>query len=710
VLHALLTAAASNALTATALAVPAALASRRCRPAVAHGLWLLVLLKLVTPPLLPLAVPWPSAAGPPREERSPIAAAPAPPAAVEAPVAPAEGRPATVGPVVISESPSAPAAPAVAPTPPAPSAPEAPPRRLPWEEALAAAWVAGSLAWWAAAGLRLARFHRALRALHPAPEEVQAQARRLAGRLGLRRCPGVWFVPAPVSPMLLALGRSPRLLLPAALWGRLDEGQRDALLAHELAHLRRRDHWARRLELVVLGLYWWHPVAWWARRRLQEAEEECCDAWVVWALPGLAPAYAAALVETVAFVSQTRPALPAGASGAGQVPLLKRRLTMILRGPGPRSLSRPGLLALLGLGVLLLPLAPTGARPAPPGPDAKPAPRVAEWHRGEPHRGIDLKNADTQMCLRCHALPDKEWEWVRKQPDAWTKAHAEVIQLLQEVQTSRANLQKAEARLREALDRMDAVMRKADPHGKPAPAEGGKPAAAPSDQRLKDLEKKLDRLLDEVDALRREVRPKKSGAGPAVAPRGREVSYVNKRAFQLPIKVERAAGVREVLLYVSRDQGQTWEAAAKASPTDPSFSYVAPADGEYWFLVQTSGPDGRLSPASVSGAGPNLQVCVDTEAPAVSLRGNEWPQEGEAAVLWDVRDKNLDLSTLRVEYRLQKETEWRPLAVRQAARTIHQWRPAAPGPLEVRLRVRDLAGNAAEATTTLTTKAPAAGQ
>src|SRR5205807_7205667 len=124
------------------------------------------------------------------------------------------------------------------------------------------------------------------------------------------------------------------------------------------------------LELVALGLYWWCPLVWRARRHLQEAEEECCDAWVVWLMPGAARGYALALVETVDFMANARIALPPAASGIGHVRLLQRRLTMIMRGTTPRSLTWGSGLAVLGLGALLLPLMPSWAqtpRPVLPG-------------------------------------------------------------------------------------------------------------------------------------------------------------------------------------------------------------------------------------------------------------------------------------------------------------------------------------------------------
>src|SRR5262249_50397059 len=207
------------------------------------------------------------------------------------------GRPrraAAAPPRGVEESPPEPAPSDRAPSLPAVSSawPEPPS----WKVLLLALWAAGSLGWFAVAGLRINHFRRLLRHARPAPEPVHEQARQLALRLGLRRCPGGWFVPAPLSPLLWALAGTARLLPPEALWNGLGDEQRATLLVHELAHLRRRDHWVRWLELLALGLYWWHPVVWWARHELREAEEQCCDAWVLWALPDAAESYARALV------------------------------------------------------------------------------------------------------------------------------------------------------------------------------------------------------------------------------------------------------------------------------------------------------------------------------------------------------------------------------------------------------------------------------
>jgi hypothetical protein len=148
--------------------------------------------------------------------------------------------------------------------------------------------------------------------------------------------------------------------------------------------LRRRDHWVRLPEVLASVLYWWCPLTWYARRRLREAEELCCDAWVVWALPGAGRDYASALLETVEFVSAgragggggilARSSLPMLASGMGQFHQLRRRLVMIKHARVPRSLSALGWLAVGALALGLLPLAPTLAQVATSAAeDVKPA-------------------------------------------------------------------------------------------------------------------------------------------------------------------------------------------------------------------------------------------------------------------------------------------------------------------------------------------------
>jgi beta-lactamase regulating signal transducer with metallopeptidase domain len=350
-----------NAATATALAIVALVLGRFCRrPAVVHSLWLLVLLKLVTPPLIDIPFPAPeSAAVAPFSE--PVAG----PVAVEEelPVAAAAigGGPEEILPAATADLPQSPLR---------PRDPVSPAFTVDLKAVLGVAWLAGALVWFVLAGSRMARFRKLLELAQPAPEVIIEQARVLAQRLGLRRCPEVVLLPGRLAPLLWASGGRALLCLPAGLVAEMSPEAIDTLLAHELAHYRRGDHWIRGLEFLVLGLYWWNPVAWYARARLREAEEQCCDAWVVAILPGSQRQYATALVDTLDYLANTPQAVPASASGLGDFTDLKRRLRMILRGTTPRSLGWAGGVLVLGLAALL-PLWPRQAEaqdrtPTPP--------------------------------------------------------------------------------------------------------------------------------------------------------------------------------------------------------------------------------------------------------------------------------------------------------------------------------------------------------
>src|SRR5262245_52342308 len=222
-MESVLSVALSNAIAASLLAVLACLAGRLLRrPAVTHGLWLLVLLKLLTPPLFRVPVSWPTSSGQAEQvtaERLPIENA------VE------EVR------VVIALPDND------APPQPAPSASE---RRtdsspalgagtetlepaqteMPWPLVLGTLWLCGSLAWVTPVWSRVRPMQRLLRFAQPAPDWLTAEVARLAERLGLRRIPVVCLVPGKLSPMLWTLGGPPRLLLPADLLGSLNADQR----------------------------------------------------------------------------------------------------------------------------------------------------------------------------------------------------------------------------------------------------------------------------------------------------------------------------------------------------------------------------------------------------------------------------------------------------------------------------------------------------
>ena len=361
----------TNAAAAGLLAALALLVSRSVRrPEVAHALWLLALLKLVTPPVLPL------------------------------PLVPQwRGHPAPDAPMLVrmEPKPSAGLKTAAATLPAVVDRVSERPRRMPFGKppALAALLSAGALAVLLLGGTRVLRFRRLLAHARPADDAIRAKADRLGRALGLRRTPPVRIVPGRIPPMLWPEPSGPLLLLPRDLLGELTPSELDALLAHELAHVLRRDHWVRLLELAATALFWWYPVTWWARGALRRAEERCCDGWVLRVLPRSAQAYANGLLKSLTFLSTAATPVPSLASGASPLHELETRLKEILMSrPAPR-LSTPlrvGLLAAAGLGLAVFPTfarndepvaaaRPAAARPAEP---AAPALATAQARSATP--------------------------------------------------------------------------------------------------------------------------------------------------------------------------------------------------------------------------------------------------------------------------------------------------------------------------------------
>jgi beta-lactamase regulating signal transducer with metallopeptidase domain len=387
---------AQNTMVAGALAGIVALICRWARPspAIRHALWLVVLIKLVAPPL----VYWPWSADNiwrPNSQRlfedssdnSNQSAEQQPTETAVAPPPTDLVQPPAVNIILIPVMPEDAAqlsAVSLAPSPVPTNEPTSEPVEFEspgpaWgmsnsaESLIFQAWLVGALAMaiWQLA--RLARFRQKLADGSAPPPSMSNQVDELALVLGIQQ-PEIVVMPGISSPMIWGLGR-PRLIWPEGLLDHLPESSRQCVLLHELAHLRRRDHWVSWVQLAGSCLNWWNPLFWFVNRQVRENAELACDAWVVSTLPDGRRAYAEALIEVAQMMCQADAPAPALSLGAGRRREFERRLIMIMGAGIPCKLSLRGLVVVSLLALAALPgwsQDPVPAQPAVPAPAAVP--------------------------------------------------------------------------------------------------------------------------------------------------------------------------------------------------------------------------------------------------------------------------------------------------------------------------------------------------
>lgn len=110
----------------------------------------------------------------------------------------------------------------------------------------------------------------------PMQQPWQARLDALAQRFGLRRPVALRMVESLSSPVSAGWWR-PVVLLPAGLLTRMPADLVEALLAHELAHIRRHDYLINLLQNLVEALLFYHPVTWWLSRRIRDEREHIAD-------------------------------------------------------------------------------------------------------------------------------------------------------------------------------------------------------------------------------------------------------------------------------------------------------------------------------------------------------------------------------------------------------------------------------------------------
>ena len=193
---------------------------------------------------------------------------------------------------------------------------------FPWVVSIWLVGVTVLLARYAAGWWRVRRLHQ--RAWRTVSSAWQASGNRLAARLGLDGVIRIVELAQIDVPFVVGCLR-PIVVLPLSVMSHLTVAQVEAILAHELAHVRRHDYVVNLLQTLAETLFFYHPAVWWISARIRDEREHCCDDVAV-EMCGDPVSYAAALTELESWRSADIGLAPAANGGS-----LLNRVRRILR-------------------------------------------------------------------------------------------------------------------------------------------------------------------------------------------------------------------------------------------------------------------------------------------------------------------------------------------------------------------------------------------
>jgi uncharacterized protein (TIGR03435 family) len=182
-------------------------------------------------------------------------------------------------------------------------------------------------------------------------------------------------------------------LWPDGIEARLTAGQVDAILAHEVVHVRRRDNLVAALHMLVQAACWFHPLVWWIGSRLVDERERACDEAVV-AMGSDPRTYAESILRTCQWYVEAPPACVAGVTGSN----LKRRVEQIMTAKGRAGLTpwTRSLLALAALAGVAVPIAVGVLTPRLRAQMPEPFEREAKQQIDELRAEVDRRVAELQ--------------------------------------------------------------------------------------------------------------------------------------------------------------------------------------------------------------------------------------------------------------------------------------------------------------------------
>ncbi len=224
--------------------------------------------------------------------------------------------------------------------------------------------------------------------VQPVESKWQAKIEVLSTRLGIKKAIALFESALVRSPMAIGWLK-PVILLPIGLVNQLSPAEVEAILAHELAHIARRDWIFNLLQAFVEALFYYHPAVWWVSAVVRRERENCCDDAAL-AATGNPLVFAKALVQ-VQELAAPAPLLALGIGGSSRRrPLLLERIRRILNQPQQKSQVMEKLTA---TAILLAMLVFIGLRANTPPTVTAALSQISDW----PGSFWSAENNDNQM-------------------------------------------------------------------------------------------------------------------------------------------------------------------------------------------------------------------------------------------------------------------------------------------------------------------------
>lgn len=218
-----------------------------------------------------------------------------------------------------------PFSPAVAPLSHAALPSSASPGWAHWLPALGVLWLCGFFVVLVLWTLRWRRISAALKSAKPLFEGREVGALRRIERLGGIRKPITLLLShTSLEPGIFGIAR-PVLLWPQGISPRLGDAHLEAILAHEVWHVRRRDNLYAALHMLVEAVFWFYPLIWWLGGRLLDERERACDEEVL-ELGSDRHVYAESILKVCEFCLSSPLVCVSGVTGAD----LKQRMVHIM--------------------------------------------------------------------------------------------------------------------------------------------------------------------------------------------------------------------------------------------------------------------------------------------------------------------------------------------------------------------------------------------